>query len=61
MIAVHRCRVGGGAGATTRDVTEVVILSQYGVAPEKITGKMQRGGTVYLLSEAQYAELRRRA
>ena len=40
-------------------ITEVVILSQHGVAPEKIIGKMQRGGTVYLLSEAQYAELRK--
>jgi hypothetical protein len=41
-------------------VTEVVILSQHGVAPEKIIGKMQRGGTVYLLSDAQYAELRKK-
>jgi hypothetical protein len=40
-------------------ITEVVILSQHGVAPEKIIGKMQRGGTIYLLSEAQYAELRK--
>ena len=40
-------------------VTEVVILSQHGVAPERIIGKMKRGGTVYLLSEAQYAELRK--
>jgi len=38
-------------------ITEVVILSQHGVAPEKIIGKMRRGGTVYHLSEAQYAEL----
>ena len=41
-------------------VTEVVILSQHGVDPEKIIGKMRRGGTVYLLSEAQYAELRKK-
>ena len=41
-------------------ITEVVILSQHGVAPEKIIGKMRRGGTVYLLSEAQYAELRKK-
>jgi hypothetical protein len=41
-------------------VTEVVILSQHGVAPDKIIGKMKRGGTVYLLSEAQYAELRKK-
>lgn len=41
-------------------ITEVVILSQHGVAPEKIIGKMRRGGTVYLLSETQYAELRKK-
>jgi hypothetical protein len=40
-------------------VTEIVILSQHGVAPEKIVGKMKRGGTVYHLSQAQYAELRK--
>jgi hypothetical protein len=39
-------------------VTELVILSQHGVAPEKIIAKMRRGGTVYHLGEAQYAELR---
>lgn len=41
-------------------VTEVVILSQHGVAPEKIIAKMRRGGTVYLLSEKQYADLRKK-
>jgi hypothetical protein len=41
-------------------VTEVVILSQHGVAPEKIIGKMRRGGTVYHLSEAQYGDLRKK-
>lgn len=41
-------------------VSEVVILSQHGVAPEKIVAKMRRGGTVYHLSEAQYAELRKK-
>ena len=41
-------------------VTEVVILSQHGVAPEKIVAKMRRGGTVYHLSEAQYASLRQK-
>jgi hypothetical protein len=40
-------------------ITEVVILSQHGVAPEKIIGKMRRGGTVYHLSEEQYAALRK--
>ena len=39
-------------------VTEVVILSQHGVAPEKIIGKLRRGGTLYHLSDAQYASLR---
>ena len=39
-------------------VTELVILSQHGVAPEKIIAKMRRAGTVYLVGEAQYAELR---
>jgi hypothetical protein len=41
-------------------VTEIVILSQHGVAPEKIVGKMRRGGTIYLLSETQYADLRKK-
>ena len=41
-------------------ITEVVILSQHGVAPEKIIGKMRRGGTVYHLSEEQYAALRKK-
>ncbi len=41
-------------------VTEIVILSEHGVAPEKIVGKMRRGGTVYLLSEVQYADLRKK-
>ena len=41
-------------------VTEVVILSQHGVAPEKIVAKMRRGGTVYHLSDAQYASLRQK-
>jgi hypothetical protein len=40
-------------------VTEVVMLSQHSVAPEKIIAKMRRGGTVYHLSDAQYAELRK--
>ncbi len=40
-------------------ITEVVILSQHGVAPEKIIAKVRRGGTVYLLSEEQYAALRK--
>ena len=41
-------------------ITEVVILSQHGVAPEKIIGKMRRGGTVYHLNEEQYAALRKK-
>jgi hypothetical protein len=41
-------------------VTEIVILSQHGVAPEKIVGKIQRGGTIYHLSDAQYADLRKK-
>jgi hypothetical protein len=41
-------------------VTEVVILSQHGVAPEQIIAKMRRGGTIYHLSDAQYAELRKK-
>ena len=41
-------------------ITEVVILSQHGVAPEKIIAKMRRGGTVYNLSEEQYAALRKK-
>jgi hypothetical protein len=40
-------------------VTEVVMLSKHGVDPEKIIGKMRRGGTVYHLSDKQYAELRK--
>jgi hypothetical protein len=41
-------------------ITEVVILSQHGVAPEKIIAKMRRGGTVYHLSEEQYAAIRKK-
>ena len=41
-------------------VTEVVILSQHGVAPEKIIAKMRRGGTIYHLSDAQFASLRQK-
>ena len=41
-------------------VTEVVILSQHGVAPEKIIAKLRRAGTVYQLSETQYAALRQK-
>ncbi|HVN38253.1 MAG TPA: hypothetical protein VMW19_08800 [Myxococcota bacterium] len=40
-------------------VTEIVMLSKHGVAPEKIIGKIQRGGTIYHLSDAQYADLRK--
>jgi len=40
-------------------VTEIVLLSKHGVAPEKIIGKIQRGGTIYHLSDAQYANLRK--
>ena len=39
-------------------ITEIVILSRHGVAPEKIIGKIRRGGTLYNLSEKQYADLR---
>lgn len=39
-------------------VTEVVMLSQHGVDPEKIIGKMRRGGTIYHLSDKQYADMR---
>jgi hypothetical protein len=40
-------------------VTEILLLSKHGVAPEKIIGKIQRGGTIYHLSDAQYADLRK--
>lgn len=39
-------------------VTEIVLLSQHGVPPEKIIAKMRRAGTIYLLSDEQYANLR---
>ena len=39
-------------------ITEIVILSRHGVAPEKIVAKMRRGGTIYHLSDAQYKQLR---
>ena len=41
-------------------VTEIVMLSKHGVAPEKIIGKIQRGGTIYHLSDEQYAGLRKK-
>ena len=39
-------------------VSEVVALSQHGVPPDQIIAKMNRGGLVYNLSEAQYTEIR---
>jgi hypothetical protein len=41
-------------------VAEVVQLSRHGVAPDAIIAKMNRAGTVYNLSESQYAEIRKR-
>ncbi len=41
-------------------VTEVVILSEHGVPPEKIVAKMRRAGTIYQLSDKQYAALRKK-
>jgi hypothetical protein len=40
-------------------VSEVVALSQHGVAPDKIIAKMNRGGLVYNLTETQYVEIRK--
>jgi hypothetical protein len=40
-------------------VREVVLLSQHGVPPEQIIAKMRRGGTIYRLSDGQYAEIRK--
>jgi len=39
-------------------VTEVVELSRHGVEAETIVEKMRRGGTIYLLSDAQLDALR---
>lgn len=39
-------------------VAEVLYLSQHGVTPELIIAKMNRGGTVYVLSEEQLAAIR---
>lgn len=41
-------------------VSEVVALSQNGVPPDQIVAKMNRGGLVYNLTEAQYTEIRER-
>ncbi len=41
-------------------VSEVVALSQHGVAPDRIVAKMNRGGLVYNLSEVEYVEIRER-
>ena len=51
--------VGGNRFGEQVSVTEIVMLSKHGVAPEKIIGKIQRGGTIYHLSDAQYADLRK--
>jgi hypothetical protein len=57
--------VSGCAGVISKrwgeqvSVTEILLLSKHGVAPEKIIGKIQRGGTIYHLSDAQYADLRK--
>lgn len=40
-------------------VTEIVFLSQRGVPPERIVAKMQRGGTVYYLTDEQYDRIRK--
>ena len=39
-------------------VREIVLLSKHGVPPEQIIAKMRRGGTIYKLSDAQYAAIR---
>jgi hypothetical protein len=71
-LALATCVVGasgavGCAGLGARrwgehpvTVTEVVVLSQHGVAPETIVAKLRRGGTVVHLSDAQYAALRQK-
>lgn len=41
-------------------VTEVIFLSQAGVAPDDIIAKMNRGGTVYVLSDANVKALRKK-
>lgn len=41
-------------------VTEVVVLSQHGVPPETIIAKIRRGGTIYMLSDAQYDHIRKK-
>ena len=40
-------------------VREVVLLSKHGVPPEPIIDKMRRAGTIYKLSDAQYAAIRK--
>jgi hypothetical protein len=66
-LAVGACGALGCAGLGGKrwgehpvTVTEVVVLSQHGVAPEAIVAKMRRGGTIYHLSDAQYAALRQK-
>ena len=66
-LAVGACGALGCAGLGGKrwgehpvTVTEVVVLSQHGVAPEAIVAKMRRGGTLYHLSDAQYAALRQK-
>jgi len=59
-LAVSGCAsVIGNRYGEQVSVTEIVMLSKHGVAPEKIIGKIQRGGTIYHLSDAQYADLRK--
>ena len=42
-------------------VREVVLLSKHGVPPDHIIDKMRRAGTIYKLSDAQYADIRKQA
>jgi hypothetical protein len=41
-------------------VSEVVFLSQAGVSPDDIIAKMKRGGTVYVLGDADAKALRKK-
>jgi hypothetical protein len=40
-------------------VREIVLLSKHGVRPDQIIDKMRRAGTIYKLSDAQYADIRK--
>jgi hypothetical protein len=58
MLLLPGCAYNAPRWGDQVTVTEIVFLSQRGVPPERIVAKMQRGGTVYYLTDEQYDRIR---